>query len=194
MSLAPRQAARRRPAAVAVHDDRHMTRRVPPRPVGIGLRRRAGRHARSCRCVRSDLGDLGFLGRRASGRSRRSSRRSSSGSGRPSLLLSSSLMSPSFSSFLRWSRPSRRTWRTATRACSAYLCATLTSSWRRSALSSGIGMRRSCPSTIGLRPRLASRMARSTACTVDRSQTWTESMRGSGTLIVATWLIGIEAP
>ena len=44
----------------------------------------------------------------------------------------------SFSSFFRRSRASRRTWRTATRAVSAYLCATLTISLRRSSLSSGM--------------------------------------------------------
>ena len=33
---------------------------------------------------------------------------------------SSSLMVLSFSAFFRWSMPSRRTWRAATRACSAY--------------------------------------------------------------------------
>ena len=50
---------------------------------------------------------------------------------------SSSLILWSFSSFLRRSRPSRRTCRTATRAASVYLCATFTISRRRSSLSSG---------------------------------------------------------
>ena len=37
-------------------------------------------------------------------------------------------------------------------------------------------------------------MAFSTAWTIDLSQTWTESRRGSGTLTVATWLSGIWLP
>ena len=90
--------------------------------------------------------------------------------------------------------PSRRTLRTATRACSAYLCATLTSSWRRSALSAGIGRRISAPSMIGLSPRLASRMAFSTALTWPLSQTCTEMVRASGVETVATWLIGMRWP
>ena len=47
---------------------------------------------------------------------------------------------------------------------------------------------------IGFSPRLASRMARSTAPASGLSQTCTDSMRGSGTLTVATWLIGICVP
>ena len=46
----------------------------------------------------------------------------------------------------------------------------------------------------GLRPRLLSRMAFSTAPTMPRSQTATDSMRGSGTETVATWFIGILEP
>ena len=34
----------------------------------------------------------------------------------------------------------------------------------------------------------------STACTIERSHTCTEIMRGSGTLIVATWLSGMWLP
>ncbi len=94
---------------------------------------------------------------------------------------SSSLIVVSFSAFFRWSMPSRRTWRAATRACSAYWCAILTSSLRRCSLSSGSGMRSVVPSMIGLKPRLDSRIARSTAPTIDLSQTETEIMRGSGT-------------
>ena len=47
-------------------------------------------------------------------------------------------------------------------------------------------MRKTVPSTVGLRPRLASRIALSTACTMLLSHMETESARGSGTLIVAT--------
>src|SRR5882724_1767163 len=100
----------------------------------------------------------------------------------------------SFSSFLSASMPSRRTLRTAMRACSAYLWAILPSSWRRSWLSSGIGTRTSWPSDIGLTPRPASRIARSTACTKPRSQTCTVIMRDSGTLTVPTCTSGISLP
>ena len=47
-------------------------------------------------------------------------------------------------------------------------------------------MRSVVPSTVGLRPRLASRIALSTAWTIPLSQTETDKARGSGTLIVAT--------
>ena len=55
-------------------------------------------------------------------------------------------------------------------------------------------MRSVVPSRIGLKPRLASRIARSTAPTTDLSQTETEIMRGSGTVTVASWLSGIVVP
>ena len=60
------------------------------------------------------------------------------------------------------------------------------------AVSSGSGMRSIWPSAAGLRPRPASRIALSTALTRPRSQTWTVSIRGSGTLTVPTWLSGIS--
>ena len=53
-------------------------------------------------------------------------------------------------------------------------------------------MRSDWPSTIGLSPRSEERIALSTAFTWVLSQTWTESMRGSGILMVATWLSGIS--
>ena len=53
-------------------------------------------------------------------------------------------------------------------------------------------MRSDWPSTMGLSPRSAERIAFSTALTWVLSQTWTVSMRGSGMLMVATWLIGIS--
>ena len=80
---------------------------------------------------------------------------------------------------------SRRTWRTATRAVSAYLCAILTSSLRRSSLSSGMRRRSICPSVAGDSPRLELMIAFSTACTSERSQTLTAIRRGSGTLTLA---------
>src|SRR6185437_6640666 len=96
-------------------------------------------------------------------------------------LRSSSLMSCFFSSCFKWSMPSRRTLRAAMRAFSAYWPTSLASSLRRSSVSSGIGRRITCPSTIGLIPSPALRIAFSTGWTLDRSHTWTESMRGSGT-------------
>ena len=55
-------------------------------------------------------------------------------------------------------------------------------------------MRSVVPSMIGLKPRLDSRMARSTAPTIDLSHTDTEIMRGSGTETVATCVIGMVLP
>ncbi len=55
-------------------------------------------------------------------------------------------------------------------------------------------MRSVVPSTIGLSPRFDSRIALSTAPTIDLSHTETEIMRGSGTEMVATWLTGISEP
>src|SRR6266849_5699796 len=43
MALAARQAPLRRPAAIAVHDDGHMARRLDPLPTLPRLRRRVGR-------------------------------------------------------------------------------------------------------------------------------------------------------
>ena len=90
--------------------------------------------------------------------------------------------------------PSRRTLRTAMRPCSAYLLAILVNSTRRSSESGGMGTRSTWPSAAGLRPRFAPRIAFSTAPTNERSQTCTVIMRGSGTLMVATWLSGMALP
>ena len=57
-----------------------------------------------------------------------------------------------------------------------------------------MGTRIDCPSAAGLRPRPAERMAFSTAPASFRSHTWTTIIRGSGTLIVATWLSGMTDP
>ena len=54
--------------------------------------------------------------------------------------------------------------------------------------------RSTCPSVAGVRPRLESPIAFSTAFTIDLSQTCTEISRGSGTLMVATWLSGMCVP
>ena len=84
--------------------------------------------------------------------------------------------------------------RTATLPCSAYLPATLTSSLRRSSDNGGIGMRISWPSEAGFSPRSDSMIAFSTALARPRSQTLTERQRGSGTLMVPTWEIGVIEP
>ena len=90
--------------------------------------------------------------------------------------------------------PSRRTPRTATRAPSAYLCAVLASSVRRSVVSCGIGTRTNCPSDAGFSPSPESRIAFSTAPTRPRSQTCTVSMRASGVPTLPTWVSGISVP
>ncbi len=101
--------------------------------------------------------------------------------------VSSSLISWSFSSFLSRSIPSRRTWRTATRAASAYLCATFTSSLRRSWLSSGMRRRmhlafgRGVQAEVGIDDR-PSRPPSPSTCPRPGPQI----RRGSGTLTVAT--------
>src|SRR6185312_10529676 len=109
-------------------------------------------------------------------------------------LRSSSLMSCFFSSCFKWSMPSRRTLRAAMRAFSAYWPTSLASSLRRSSVSSGIGRRITCPSTIGLIPSPALRIAFSTGWTFERSHTWTDSIRGSGVETVATWFSGMLDP
>ena len=53
-----------------------------------------------------------------------------------------------------------------------------------------MGTRTVCPSAPGLRPKPLSRMARSTAPMRLRSHTCTVIMRGSGTPMVPTWVIG----
>ena len=55
-------------------------------------------------------------------------------------------------------------------------------------------MRRIWPSVVGDNPRLESRIAFSTAPTMLRSHTCTESMRASGTLMEATVLMGWRWP
>ena len=50
------------------------------------------------------------------------------------------------------------------------------------------------PSVDGLRPRLAIDDRLLDGCTIERSQTCTVSMRGSGTLTVASWLSGMWVP
>lgn len=55
-------------------------------------------------------------------------------------------------------------------------------------------MRTIIPSAAGFSPRPESRMAFSTAETIDLSHTWTVSIRGSGAPIVPTWFSGMLWP
>ena len=50
------------------------------------------------------------------------------------------------------------------------------------------------PFSWGLIPSPLSRIAFSTLLTIDLSQTLTVTMRGSGTLMVPSWLIGVRWP
>jgi hypothetical protein len=50
------------------------------------------------------------------------------------------------------------------------------------------------PLVWGLMPSPESRMAFSTLLTMERSQTLIVTMRGSGTLIVPSWLTGVICP
>src|SRR5262245_29761859 len=57
-----------------------------------------------------------------------------------------------------------------------------------------MGMRSTLPSLDGLRPRSDSRTARSSAAMIDGSNGCATIRAGSGTDMVATWLIGIFDP
>ena len=91
-------------------------------------------------------------------------------------------------------RTSRRTLRTATRASSAILCTSRTISFLRSSVSWGTGSRMIWPSLLGVRPRSDSMIAFSTAVMMLRSYGCTVSRRGSGALMVASWLSGVRVP
>lgn len=77
---------------------------------------------------------------------------------------------------------------------SAFVPATLMNSLRRSSDSSGNTTRMTLPSLVGFTPRSLSRMAFSTACMDDLSKTWTMTIRGSGSVNDASWLIGVGVP
>jgi hypothetical protein len=87
-----------------------------------------------------------------------------------------------------------RACRTATRASSANLCTTFTSSRRRSSVSGGSGMRMRCPSFEGVSPRSEARIAFSMALRSDLSHGCTVSSFGSGAATLATWFKGISPP
>src|SRR6185312_233120 len=180
-----RQAAFGRPAAVAVHDDGDVSRHfLLAGNSGCALGGGSGAHlprisfslAWASSSISLIVSSVSFC----TSCSRR--------------LRSSSLMSCFFSSCFKWSMPSRRTFRAAMRAFSAYWPTSLASSLRRSSVSSGIGRRITCPSTIGLIPSPALRIAFSTGWTFERSHTWTDSIRGSGVETVATWFSGMLDP
>src|SRR5689334_2945438 len=158
MPFDARQTARCGPPPVAVHDNGNMARHLEAAVIGERLRYLACRHG----CIAQTVMISFSLAARSFSTSAivESVAFCTSSCCR---VCSSSLILWSFSSFLRRSRPSRRTWRTATRAASAYLCATFTSSRRRSSLSSGMRRRRTCPSVDGVKPRLAAEIAFSTA-------------------------------
>src|SRR5581483_5773959 len=107
---------------------------------------------------------------------------------------SSSPTCPDRTSSSRCRITSRRTFRTATRPSSAYCFVSLTSSLRRSSVSCGIGRRISLPSFEGWRPRSDSMIVFSIVLICDGSKGWIVSMRGSGTLIVASCFSGIGWP
>ena len=71
---------------------------------------------------------------------------------------------------------------------------TFTSSLRRSSVSCGIGRRMSLPSFDGCSPRSDSWIAFSIALIELGSNGWIVSMRGSGTLIVASCFSGVGVP
>ena len=102
--------------------------------------------------------------------------------------------SPSRSSFLSWSAPSRRRFRISTRASSIRLWTTLTRSLRRSSVSGGMFSRTTVPSTLGISPMSLLGIAFSMAPRTLRSQGWMTIWCGSGTLIPASWLSGVWVP
>mmetsp|Transcript_10610 Transcript_10610/g.43394 ORF Transcript_10610/g.43394 Transcript_10610/m.43394 type:complete len:538 (+) Transcript_10610:732-2345(+) len=99
---------------------------------------------------------------------------------------SSSPISLSLSSFLACSLASRRRLRTATLASSPALRTTLVRSLRRSSVSGGIGTRIRSPWADGFRPRSLSRMAFSILAPMPFSQGWTEMVRASSSVTLAT--------
>ena len=154
VALGDRQAAGRRPAAVAVHDDRDRARNVRTSGERPARRQERAVHSASAFGGRSsDLHDLGLFVLAAARRSASCARRSASARCSSARCSSSAPTSPLSTSSLRWWIASRRTLRTATRPSSAMWRTTLTSSLRRSSVSCGIGRRMILPSFDGVRPR-----------------------------------------
>ena len=111
-----------------------------------------------------------------------------------SFFWSSSVSRLSFFCFLMSSMASRRMERTATLLSSAFLRITLASSLRRSWVSSGKMRRMTLPSLAGLMPRSDFWMAFSTAGIILVSHRAIMSIRGSGTEMLPTWLMGVGEP
>src|SRR3954469_16356105 len=182
-----REAAPARPAGIAVHDDRDRVRDV--RKIGLGRRPHMAERPDLCEQAHTSMisaslcfkrSSIVFVWSSVSFWTFSSARRSSS-------------VPTSFSSF-RWCTASRRTLRTATFPSSAILRTTFTSSFRRSSVGCGIGSRTTLPSFDGVRPRSDSWIAFSIALIELGSNGWIVSIRGSGTLIVASCFSGVEVP
>src|SRR5439155_20425661 len=170
MAERPGQPALARPAAVAVHDDRHVAGN------------RSGAHQTSMISA-----SLAFT---AASTPLRCS----------SCVFCTSFSACFWSSeetcsvFLIRFIASVRACRMATRPSSANLCTTLTSSLRRSAVSGGVGMRIRLPSFDGVRPRSEGRMPFSTAFNGPLSHGCTVSSLGYGAATLATCVSGISFP
>ena len=90
--------------------------------------------------------------------------------------------------------PTRRTFLTATRASSAFLCTCFTISLRRSSVRAGITRRMMFPSFVGVNPRSDFWIAFSMVPSCVLSNGWMVIIRGSGALIVAIWFRGVSVP
>src|SRR5580658_1070570 len=168
------ESTRRRPAAIAVHDDGDVARqdlRLRHHTCMTSFSLAASSESISATCL-----SVSFC-------TSCSARRSSSCE--TCFSLSWCLMS-----FMT----SRRTLRTATRAFSASWRSTLVISRRRSSVSGGIGMRTTVPAVCGVRPRSDLKMAFSIACTTLFSQGEMTSVRPSSTAMLATCCSGTSEP
>src|SRR3954471_4846240 len=171
----------RRPAPVAVHDDRDGARDFG----GLGRRSPLGRHQTS---MTSDSlcfsrSSICFVWSSVSFCTRSSARCSSSAPTSP-------LSTRSFRCFIA----SRRISRTATRCSSARPRTTFTSSLRRSSVSCGIGSRMILPSFDGVRPRSDSWIAFSIERIELGSNGCTVRMRDAGTPVVASCFNCVAVP
>ena len=86
----------------------------------------------------------------------------------------------SLSSFFSRSLASRRTWRTPLRPSSLSLCTSFDSSFRRSSVSDGSGMRTTLPSLAGFSPRPGARIAFSIAAELRRVERLRDDQRRLG--------------
>ncbi len=88
----------------------------------------------------------------------------------------------------------RRTLRIETLASSPFCLACLTNSRRRSSVSCGIEIRRISPLLVGFTPRSELRIAVSIGPSCACSYGFTTTIRGSGTVILDIWVIGVGDP